>query len=154
MTIRKLDLSHRFIAEDLWAMQHAAYRLEAERIGVSDLPPLRDTIQSLQNCGETFYGFHTEDGDLAGALSIEEEKGGQVVICRVMVDSDHQRQGIASLLLQHVLNLLPSGAVVSVTAEVRNVPAVRLYERNGFQATGTMRPAPDIIMLRFERTLT
>lgn len=149
MVIQRLDLSDAETAEELWALQHAAYRHEANLIGVADLPPLQDTVKTLQSCGETFYGYYADDGTLAGAVSTEHEPEGNLVICRMMVHPDHFRQGIGQSLVGHVLSVAPSGTEVSVTAEVRNMPAIRLYERCGFQAAGTLDPAPGITMIRY-----
>ncbi len=151
MAIRKLNLADRALAEELWAMQHAAYRQEARLIGVAGLPPLQETVQSLQNCGETFYGFYSEDEELAGAISTEAGEKGELVICRVMVHPEFFRQGIGTRLLRHVLSEAPSGTLAVVTAEARNTPAVRLYENSGFIPAGTFKPAPDMTMIRFEK---
>ncbi|MBW5449389.1 GNAT family N-acetyltransferase [Cohnella sp. CFH 77786] len=151
MHIHPLDLTNPDIAEELWALQHAAYRREADLIGVPDLPPLKDTVLTLQHCGETFYGCWTEDGELAGAISIEDEPDGVTVICRMMVQPDYFRKGIGSALVAHVLAEVPGGSEVSVTAETRNEPAVRLYERQGFQPEEIFKPAPGITMVRYVR---
>lgn len=153
MTIQRLDLADAETAEELWAMQHAAYRQEAALIGVPDLPPLRDTVESLRTCGEVFYGYRGDDGVLAGAVSLEEEPGGRFAICRMMVDPERQRQGIGSRLLEHVLAELPVGREIEVTAEARNRPAIRLYERLGFEAEDTFHPDPRVSMIRFVRTV-
>jgi ribosomal protein S18 acetylase RimI-like enzyme len=149
--IERLHLADRDTAEQLWALQHVAYREEAKRIGVSDLPPLKDTVASLQACGETFYGLYTDDGELAGAVSTEEETGGRTVICRMMVHPERFRQGIGSRLLKHVIAAVAPGSELAVTAEIRNEPAVRLYERYGFRRVQTFRPAPGITMVQFSR---
>ncbi|WP_276357782.1 GNAT family N-acetyltransferase [Cohnella caldifontis] len=150
MDIRRLDLRDRELAEELWALQHAAYRQEADLIGVPSLPPLQDTVQSLQNCGETFYGCFGDDGELVGAVSTEAEDGGMTV-CRMMVHPARFRQGIGSRLMSYVLSETPSVREWTVTAEIRNLPAIRLYERHGFLPGGTFQPAPDITMVRLSR---
>lgn len=151
MPIQKLDLNDPDTAEELWALQHAAYRKEAELIGVAALPPLQDTVQSLRNCGETFHGCFGEEGELIGAVATEEESDGKRTICRVMVHPEHFRKGIASGLLRHILSEAPAGCEWSVTAEIRNVPAIQLYRRHGFEPQETFQPAPDITMLRLTR---
>lgn len=151
--IQRLHIADHDTAEQLWALQHAAYLEEARRIGVSDLPPLQDTVASLQACGETFYGFYTDDGELAGAVSTEQVTAGKTVICRMMVLPEHFRQGIGSRLLEHVIAVVPAGSELAVTAEIRNEPAVRLYESYGFRRVETFRPAPDITMVQFSRLI-
>lgn len=151
MGIERLRVADPETAEQLWALQHAAYRREAELIGVADLPPLRDTVESLRLCGETFYGYVTDDGDIVGAVSTERESENEVAICRMMVHPDHARQGIGGKLLQHVIDGADCGALLTVTAEVRNEPAVRLYERFGFRPAGRLDPAPGIRMVRMTR---
>jgi ribosomal protein S18 acetylase RimI-like enzyme len=149
--VERLNLSVLETAEQLWAMQHAAYREEAKRIGVADLPPLKDTMASLQASKETFYGCFSEDGDLTGAISTEEEAPGKTVICRMMVRPDQFRRGIGSLLLEHVISEAAPVGELSVTAEIRNEPALRLYERYGFRRVRTFSPAPDVTMVLFSR---
>ncbi|OKO94812.1 Protein export cytoplasm protein SecA ATPase RNA helicase [Geobacillus proteiniphilus] len=38
-------------------LQPRAYTIEAKIIGSTALPPLHDTIASLQRCGERFFGY-------------------------------------------------------------------------------------------------
>ncbi|WP_167747103.1 GNAT family N-acetyltransferase [Cohnella luojiensis] len=151
MGIVSLDIRQRETAEEIWALQHPAYRLEAALIGVSDLPPLRDTIQSLQECGETFLGYRDSQGDLVGAVSCEKEKLEHYTICRLMVHPEHLRQGIGSLLMVRLLSEKPRNATWTVTAEVRNLPAIALYERFDFIRQETFKPIPSIEMLRLVR---
>jgi len=151
MGIVELDIRKEDEAEEVWALQHPAYRLEAALIGVADLPPLQDTVQSLRNCGETFLGFRDDDGELVGAVSYEREGTGRNAICRMMVHPDYLRRGIASALLESLFASAPALTVWTVTAETRNYPAIALYERFGFVRETTFRPVPGIEMASMAR---
>ncbi len=137
-------------AEEVWALQHAAYRVEAALIGVADLPPLHDTVESLRQSRETFCGIRGPAGDLMGVIAYEQEQEGRFVICRVMVHPDYFRQGVGFRLLSHLLDTYPS-THWSVTAEARNLPALALYEKAGFTRQGAFQPAPGITLVRLER---
>jgi GNAT superfamily N-acetyltransferase len=159
MGIAALDIKQRETAEELWALQHSAYRTEAALIGVADLPPLRDTVQTLQACRETFWGYRSseqdqdQDQDLIGAISFEreQEEAERYILCRLMVHPDYTRQGIGSALIKHMLNNLPANAACGVTAEIRNLPAIALYEHHGFIRKESFHPVPHITMVRMER---
>lgn len=75
MRIQSLSLRDEDTLGQLWRLQHMAYRLEAKIIGFQDIPPLLDTMETLQNCGETFYGCVDDgDGELLGAVAVAEEE--------------------------------------------------------------------------------
>jgi ribosomal protein S18 acetylase RimI-like enzyme len=150
MGIVSLNIKDRNTAEEVWALQHPAYRAEAALIGVLDLPPLQDTIQSLQSCGESFFGYRVPEGELAGAVSFEQEEELQYTLCRLMVHPKYFRKGIGGQLVNHLLSALPPAATCNVTAEIRNVPAIKLYERAGFVRTETFQPVFDITMVRMQ----
>lgn len=151
MGVVSIDIREREAAEEVWALQHRAYRIEAALIGVADLPPLQDTIQSLQDCGETFLGYRDDDGDLVGAVSFERDKAGHYTICRLMVHPDRLRRGIGSVLLEHLLSEHPHSFPWTVTAEIRNLPALALYERFGFIRLENFKPTLGIEMVRLIR---
>ncbi|MDG0810892.1 GNAT family N-acetyltransferase [Cohnella rhizosphaerae] len=146
-TIELLDLTSEDDAGDLWRLQHAAYRIEAELIGAPDLPPLHDTIATLQASEETFWGCRDDDGELVGAIAAEQAKDGTGVISRMMVHPDHFRQGIAGALIVHMMQAWNEVPGWEVTAEARNLPAIALYGRNGFVAVDTFHPREDITMV-------
>ena len=150
MTIGIINMKDKETAEEVWALQHAAYRAEAELIGFADLPPLRDTVESLRASEERFCGMRSPDGELAGAVSYEPADGGYVV-CRLMVHPDRFRQGVGSRLLAYVLALHPE-AEWTVTAADRNRPALTLYAKAGFRPCGTFEPSPGIRLVRLRRT--
>jgi hypothetical protein len=52
--------------------------------------------------------------------------------------------------MRHILSESP-GCQWKVTAEIRNAPAIGLYERHGFVQERTFRPAPGITMVQLGR---
>jgi len=151
MKIEQINICERETAEEVWRLQHAAYRAEAALIGVSSLPPLQDTTESLQKCGERFFGCRLSVDELAGAISCLREGDSRYVLCRLMVHPHYFRQGIGNALLARLLAETPSNATWTVTAEIRNLPALALYARYGFIQVETCQLAPDITLATLQR---
>src|SRR3954466_51630 len=92
--IHRLALSDDDTLRGLWELQRAAYAVEAELIGFDGIPPLRESLDDLRACGESFLG--TED--LTGAVSWVRLDDGTLDICRLVVHPRAHRTGIASAL--------------------------------------------------------
>jgi len=150
MEIQAINIADRDVAEDVWALQHAAYRVEASLIGVADLPPLRDTVDSLRASEEQFYGMRSPQGELAGAVSFALGEDGGYTVCRLMVHPDWFRQGVGLRLVNHLLALHPEAAW-TVAAADRNAPALALYGKAGFEPRETFEPSPGVTLVRLER---
>lgn len=146
--IQVIPIQQQDQAAAVLALQHAAYRIEAELIGFADLPPLQEKAEDLQNCGETFFGYW-EDGRLAGAISFNDE-GDHYQICRMMVHPEHFRKGIAGKLLRHVL-AAHQGKKGIVTTGAGNIPAIRLYESHGFKLIKQVKVAPNLSLAWLEK---
>jgi ribosomal protein S18 acetylase RimI-like enzyme len=148
--VRLIDLDNTQEMLELLALQTAAYKKEAELVGLADIPPLLQSPQSVRASGEVYYGFFTEAG-LAGAVSLKREQPSLLAappgperlhICRLMVQPGMFRRGIASALLQRVLDLAASERLDTVVLAVSvNEPAMALYGRFGFE---TIRQHPAI----------
>ncbi|MGE5703164.1 MAG: GNAT family N-acetyltransferase [Clostridia bacterium] len=150
--IKKIDITQQKSAEQVLAIQMPAYRVEAELIGFDDLPPLRDTVVSLQACGETFWGNWIGE-ELAGAISYKRED--EVLdIHRLIVSPDHFRKGIAGQLLTHAIENEPETKKVIVTTGAKNTPAKQLYKRFGFQELRDVEVAPGLSLTFFEKLLS
>ncbi|MEC0129205.1 GNAT family N-acetyltransferase [Paenibacillus pabuli] len=153
MTIESLPLSDLEKLGQLWRLQHMAYRLEAEIIGFQDIPPLMDTMETLRNCGETFYGYIDEDGELIGAVAVAEEETNTLTITRMMVHPEHFRKGIAASLMVHVFEQHPDFPRYIVSTGTLNQPAVKLYTKFGFKPVEVMQIAPGVELTTFHRNL-
>ncbi|BFH65260.1 GNAT family N-acetyltransferase [Paenibacillus azoreducens] len=149
--IIKLSLQDDDMVDQIWRLQHIAYRIEAEKIGFYDIPPLLDTHETLQNCGETFYGCLSEDGELIGAVATAHESPGSLTLMRMMVHPDHFRKGIAGRLIRHVLDEHLNIPLFIVSTGAKNEPAVALYLKFGFVPFDTFEVAPGVELTTFHR---
>jgi hypothetical protein len=89
-----LDINDHQTAEAVLALQRRAYRVEADLIGSEGIPPLWETLEELQACGESFLGAAV-DGRLAGAISWRFDAA-TIDIHRLIVDPDHFRRGLGT----------------------------------------------------------
>lgn len=128
--IVQIDISNEQLARQVLPVQIEAYEVEAKIIDYADLPPLKETVESLKNCGETFFGFY-EGEELCGAISVQFDDS-ILDIHRLIVSPRHFRRGIAQQLLNHVVQLYETN-LVKVSTGARNVPAIQFYEKNGFR---------------------
>ncbi|MDO7907813.1 GNAT family N-acetyltransferase [Paenibacillus sp. JX-17] len=148
--ITRLDLQDEDTVQQLWQLQHIAYRIEAELIGFTQIPPLQDTFQSLQQCEETFYGWINEEaGELIGAVAVESEEPGTLTVTRMMVHPDHFREGIAHALLSYVLHAYSDVHRFIVSTGTRNIPAFSLYTKHGFKPVSAFDVAPGVELTLF-----
>lgn len=143
--IRPLDLGDLATVEAIVALQRASYAVEAELIGTTDLPPLRETPAQLAQTRETFLGAH-DGGALVGAISYR-RRWGTLDIHRLVVHPDAFRRGVASALLR----ALPKARRVIVSTAAANGPARALYERHGFEVVRETVVPTDIGLVHFER---
>lgn len=127
--IKNIDITNRKNAEDVLNIQIPSYMVEAEIIGSYEIPPLKDTVNSLRKCGETFFGFYDYE-KLCGVISIKLSDR-EVDIHRLIVHPSHFRKGIAQLLLNFVESKFEV-KTIKVSTGSKNTPAVHFYKKNGF----------------------
>ncbi|MEK5483753.1 MULTISPECIES: GNAT family N-acetyltransferase [unclassified Viridibacillus] len=127
--IKIIDISNSKNAEDVLNIQIPSYKVEAEIIGSYEIPPLKDTVYTLQHCGETFFGYY-ENEELCGVISIKVDD--DVDIHRLIVHPNHFRKGIAQLLLNFIETKFQIETIKVATGS-KNIPAVSFYKKNGFR---------------------
>ncbi|WP_046216080.1 GNAT family N-acetyltransferase [Paenibacillus wulumuqiensis] len=149
--IRQCSLEDDDIVRQIWALQHIAYRMEAQLIGVKELPPLMDTVESIRRCGETFYGYFNEEEEIQGVVAVEEEKPDTLTVSRMMVHPAASGRGIASQLLSYVFEQYPQVPLYIVSTGTKNEPAVGLYRKHGFQPIESFEVAPGVELTTFHR---
>ncbi len=145
--IIKLDITDNEIAEKVLNIQIPSYSVEATLIGFNEIPLLKETIDSLKKCGETFFGFLIE-GELAGAISFKIE-GHVLDIHRLMVHPNHFRKGIAKALFYFVEHNFGDLSEMIVSTGTDNIPAVNFYQNFGFVISGKRTVAENLSLTSF-----
>ena len=146
--IRLIDHQKHSVAEEMLKIQIPAYRKEAEIIGFEGIPQLSETIEDIKVSKEIFVGKYNKE-QLLGFISYEYE-GTVMDICRLVVHPDHFRKGIASELLQHVLNTAHKGVSIIVSTGAKNIPALALYERHHFSKVQDIEVEPTIFITQLK----
>jgi len=152
MELVALDLSDSIVASELLELQRQAYRVEADLIGSDAIPQLREALDDLQHCGETFLGA-VVGGRLVGSVSWKLD-GETIDLHRLVVDPAHFRTGIGAALVNAALTANPGAERVIVQTGASNEPAKCLYLREGFRLIDEVEPSPGLRVARFSKQLS
>lgn len=148
--IKQFDIRITKYAEKLLEIQIPSYKIEAEIIGYGDIPPLKDTVDTLKQCGETFFGYYIND-ELCAAIAVK-VNGNEVDIHRLIVHPDHFRKGIAQKLLTFIEGQFEKKIIIVATGS-KNTPAITLYKKNGFRMTKEVQVNEHLSLTYFEKKL-
>lgn len=148
--IKQFDIRLPKNAEKLLEIQMPAYKVEAEIIGYDDIPPLKDTVNTLKQCGETFFGYYINE-ELCAAISLKVIDN-EVDIHRLIVHPDHFRKGIAQKLLTFIERQFDKRIIIVATGS-KNKPAITLYKKNGFRITKEVQVNEHLSLTYFEKKL-
>ncbi|KAB7704737.1 GNAT family N-acetyltransferase [Bacillus aerolatus] len=151
LSIKKLDITNLAAAQMVWNIQIPAYEMEANLIQFWDLPPLKETVQSLQQCGELFYGGFLR-GELAGAISFKMTDD-VLDIHRLMVHPDFFRRGIARAFIKFIEQLALSKKEIIVSTGSKNTPAIQLYNHCGFTEIEQVTVADGLSLTFFKKDI-
>ncbi|MFJ8234184.1 GNAT family N-acetyltransferase [Ureibacillus sp. NPDC094379] len=149
--IKKIDITNPKLAKEVLTIQIPSYKVEAEIIEFYELPPLKDTVETLQQCEETFFGYYLNE-ELCGVISIKTEKG-LIDIHRLMVHPKHFRKGIAKVLLDFIESNIEGFETIIVSTGSKNTPAVNFYLKNGFIKTEETKVAECLSLTFFKKRI-
>jgi ribosomal protein S18 acetylase RimI-like enzyme len=149
--VRPLDLADAGVAAGVLDLQRRAYEVEARLIGSDRIPPLHESLEELQACGETFLGAYLE-GRLAAVVSWRFD-GATIDLHRLAVLPDFFRRGIGVALLRAALGSEPEARRAIAQTGAANEPAKQLYRGEGFAELGDREVLPGLWISQFERRL-
>ena len=149
--IKKINIKNLESAERVLSVQFPSYRIEAALLDNYEIPPLKDTVASLQNCDETFFGYFIDE-ELCGVISLKLEED-IVDIHRLFVHPNHLRKGIAKKLLYFLQEEFHDAKKMIVTTGSKNSPAVEFYQKNGFTMLKELTVEENLSLTLFEKNM-
>ena len=137
-------------AQNIRRVFQASYRVEAQLLGAVNFPPLSRLLDEFYNCSNDFIGYY-EDHKLVAVVEMKNEVS-NMHIQSLVVDPDYFRRGIASKLIDFVLNHYEV-KIFTVETGKDNGPARKLYEGFGFELQKTYTAAENIVKVRYQRNV-
>ncbi len=147
--IKKIDITNPKLAAEVLQVQIPSYKIEAQIIHYDEIPPLKDSIETLQQCGEQFYGYYTKD-ELSGVISFKIENR-VLDINRLFVHPKQFKKGIAQKLLDFIQDSMTGFDKIIVSTGSENLPAIKLYLKNGFIKTKDRQITEHMSLTLFEK---
>lgn len=149
--IKRLNLKDIETVKRIMDLQRDSYKIEAQLIGFYEIPALKETIESLQQCDEIFYGYYVNDV-LAGIISFKIIDD-VLDIHRVAIHPNFFRMGIANKLINFIEGLDSNIKRIVVCTGKDNLPAVNLYLKNGYKKKKDIEIKNRIYITEFEKIL-
>ncbi|MDR4947894.1 GNAT family N-acetyltransferase [Neobacillus cucumis] len=149
--IKKIDITNPKFAKEVLDVQIPSYKVEADLIGFDEIPPLKDTVDTLQQCGENFYGCYINE-ELSGVISIKIENG-VMDIHRLFVHPKHFRRGIGKMLLDFIQTHENGFETIIVSTGSKNEPAINFYQKNGFSKTKERKVTEGLLLTFFNKKI-
>ena len=149
--VSPLDLADTGVAAGVLDLQRRSYAVEARLIGSDRIPPLHESLEELQACGETFLGAYV-GGRLAAVVSWKFD-GATIDLHRLAVHPEFFRRGIGVALLRAALLSEPEARRAIAQTGAANEPAKQLYRGEGFAELSDREVLPGLWITEFERTI-
>ena len=136
------------VSRSLYDLWQRSYRVEANIVGVTNFPPLNRTELTFQNTITKFIGI-LDENRLVTALEFL-IKGNVLDIYSLVVDPDFFRKGYGQKIMSFVLNKMDWEKAIVETAE-KNLPAISLYKKLGFEIVETYSGEMGISKVKLEK---
>lgn len=146
MVVETLDISDGVVAAQVLGVQRAAYQVEADLVGSTDIPPLQESLTELMAAPVCWRGIRVDD-EVVAAIAFTQE-GNTIDIDRLIVAPGRMRSGYGSALVSS----LDVGAAIVVSTGSENRPACDFYLRHGFVEAGQSEPVPGLSVTHFQRS--
>ena len=132
------------------ALQYLAFQSEAVLLQNFSIPPLLQTLESVQLEFENGLILKTvEDGAIIGSVRGFVE-GNTLFIGKLIVHPNHQGKGIGTMLLRAMETAYPELRCELFTSS-KCEKNIRLYERMGYTRFAQKQVAPDLSFVYLEK---
>ncbi|WP_022660796.1 GNAT family N-acetyltransferase [Paucidesulfovibrio longus] len=140
-------------AEELLALQKAAFQSEAMLYGMDAVPAMLESLEQMRDAmrGHLFLKA-MDEGRIAGSVRANLD-GGTCRIGRLVVAPALQRRGIGSRLMDAIETRFPDAEHFEIFTGHKSEGNLRLYRRLGYEEylTQQVRPGLTVVFMRKAR---
>lgn len=138
-------------AKEILDVQKAAFLGQAKIYDNYQLPPLTQTLESVENefTQKTFLKVTIND-QIVASLRFE-TKDNYVTIDRVVVSPEYQNQSIGTRLLEEVESRVPNAIAFQLFTGNKSVRNIHLYEKVGYKEISRETTGQGIELLHMEK---
>lgn len=136
---------------EILALQYLAYQSEAALLRNFSIPPLTQSLESMQEEFSRGTILKATEGETIVGSVRAYEQGGTVFIGKLIVHPSHQGKGIGSTLLLAVEEACPYTRYELFTSS-KSERNLRLYERLGYRRFAEQQAAPGLTFVYLEKT--
>lgn len=136
---------------EILELQYLAYQSEAALFGSKDIPPLKETLEEVQEEYKkgTVLKLVTDEEEIIGSVRAY-EKDGTAYIGKLMVHPDHRCKGYGSMLLKEIEKYF-LGKRYELFTSTRSVDNIRLYEKNGYKVFDRKEIDAELVFVYMEK---
>ncbi|MBR3465460.1 MAG: GNAT family N-acetyltransferase [Clostridiales bacterium] len=136
---------------EILELQYLAYQSEAALFGSKDIPPLKETLEEVQEEYKkgTVLKLVTDEEEIIGSVRAY-EKNGTAYIGKLMVHPDNRCKGYGSMLLNEIEKYYP-GKRYELFTSTRSVDNIRLYEKNGYRIFDRKEIDAELVFVYMEK---
>ncbi len=136
---------------EILELQYLAYQSEAALFGSKDIPPLKETLEEVQEEYKkgTVLKLVTDEEEIIGSVRAY-EKDGTAYIGKLMVNPDHRCKGYGSMLLKEIEKYF-LGKRYELFTSTRSVDNIRLYEKNGYKIFDRKEIDAELVFVYMEK---
>lgn len=120
-------------AEEILALQKAAYASEGRLYGDPGLPPLTQTLEEMRADFERQLVLKAlEEGEIVGSVRAR-MKEGSCLVGRLIVRPDRQGRGVGKLLMREIESRFPRAERFRLFTGHRSDKALHIYAELGYE---------------------
>jgi ribosomal protein S18 acetylase RimI-like enzyme len=143
-------------AQAILELQKLAFRSEAELVNNFEIPPLMQTLESIQQDFHT-YDFYklVIDDQIVGAMKIRLLANNMLWIGRLIVHPDFQNRGLGKALMQYIEQKFDFVSGFELFTAQQSARNIRFYKNLGYSITDTFTEPghADIELVKMIKTI-
>jgi ribosomal protein S18 acetylase RimI-like enzyme len=139
-------------AEEILALQKAAYASEGRFYNDLSIPPLTQTLEEMRTDFERQLVLKAvEEGEIVGSVRAR-MKEGRCLIGRLIVRPDRQGRGIGSRLMEEIEASFPQAESFRLFTGHRSEKPLHIYEKMGYEEYRTEYLHEDLTLIYLEKS--